>query len=73
MDDRMTSPDLRWSCHRKVRYGTEQEARRSLRTIRERGSVDGPDLHAYPCLEGCGGWHLGHPIGTRSQAPRGMA
>ena len=63
-------PDPRWSCHRKRRHDTERQAAGAIARMREQG-VDVEQLHAYACLNGCGGWHVGHAIGARS-AGRGQ-
>ena len=47
-----------WSCERKRRYKSQENAEKEIRRIRKSGRiVDG--VNVYPCLY-CGGWHLAH-------------
>lgn len=53
--------DLRVRCKfdDKVAFSCWEEAERSARKIRERGSLPGDDrMHAYQGV--CGNWHVGH-------------
>lgn len=47
-----------WSCERKRRYKSQENAEKEIRRIRKSGRiVDG--VNVYPCLY-CDGWHLAH-------------
>lgn len=65
--------DVIRSCSGKNRYDSEQHAKRSAASVYEQRRVW---LRAYPCDEGCGGWHLTHtaakppPIAANLRRPR---
>jgi hypothetical protein len=53
------------SCGRKVRYGSEETARKAIADLREKGKAATGRrgiLEPYSCLY-CGKWHIGHSGG----------
>lgn len=59
--DRRQRRALRCPYTRKLRYPSEQEARAALERIEARraeGDVRRRERRAYPCVGGCGDWHL---------------
>lgn len=51
-----TSDDEPEPCS-KVRYGHMETAEKACEAMKRKR---GEDLEAYPCRDGCGGFHIGH-------------